>query len=209
MKITSIPIEIVLPEPKVPRSQGIHVSNIIRCIAASTGILKPSWAEELSLWDVRTITDPTAIIRISIGLAWEQYYIPEILGPLMGVVDHPGEMEVDGIYMTHDGESVSVIITDNAHPTTVVVHEVKATYKSVKTVGDLRGQWMWLAQLMAYCKGRGTRVTMLHVLFLCGTYIFPITPELRCWRIEFTEEEIERNWEMLMRYVEHSKEMGV
>ncbi len=197
-----------LPEPKTPRSRGLHVSGIIRCIATEAGILKPELADELSLVDVRTITDKVAILRINIGLAWEEHYIP-MLGD---VVDHPGEMSVDGCYMTHDGESTSVIITGSYHYA-LHVHEVKATYKSAKSVSNknttivdaaefkwLEGQWMWMAQIKAYCLASGTRYAFLHVLFLCGDYKYPITPRLEIWRIEFTQEEVDSNWETLMAY---------
>lgn len=117
---------------------------------------------------------------------------------MMGVVDHPGEMEVDGIYMSPDGESIATVFMDKAIS---VIHECKATYKSTKTVGDLTKQWMWLAQIMAYCKGANTTTAMLHVLFLCGDYKFPITPQLRCWKIEFTQDEIDTNWELLRNYM--------
>lgn len=192
-----------LPPSKTPRSEGTHVSSIIRCIATEAGILKPEWAEELSLVDVRTITDPTAILRISIGLAIEQYYIPEILLHY-GVVDHPGEKYYDGVYMTHDGEDESVIITLSEYNLSRKlrrrVHEVKATYKSTKTVGDLSSQWMWLAQLKAYCIAIGTRFAVMHCWFLCGDYKFPIKPQRVVWEIEFTQEELDENWTLLADY---------
>jgi len=205
MKTTEIPVIITLPESKVPRSEGLHVSSIIRCIATETGILKYEIADEVNLIDVREITDPVAILRISIGLAWEQYYIPEILGPLMGVVDHPGEMILDGVYMTHDGESVDLFVSDRQQSFEEIIHEIKATYKSTKTVGDLSTQWMWLAQIKSYCLAKGTNKAMLHVLFLCGDYTYPITPQLRCWLIEFTEEELMDNWSLLMAYKEEKE----
>lgn len=200
MIATEIEAPLWLPEPLVPRSVGVHLSSIIRCIATETGILRPEWAEELSLVDVRSITDPVAILRISIGLAWEQYYIPTILTPSMGVVDHPGEHYVDGIYCTMDGESTDVIITDRQSGLRQIVHEVKATYKSTKTVGDLGGQWMWLAQVKGYCKAAGTRHAIVHVLFLCGDYIFPIKPILKAWAVEFEQYEIDENWGTLTMY---------
>lgn len=193
---------ITLPKPKIPRSEGLHVSSIIRCIAMDTGILTPESAEDVQLIDVREITDPVALLRISIGLAWEQYYIPEILGPLMGVIDHPGEMILDGVYMTHDGESVELFVSERQQSFEEVVHEIKATYKSTRTVGDLNTQWMWLAQVKAYCLAKRTDKAMLHVLFLCGDYSYPITPQLRCWLIEFTSVELEDNWSLLMAYKE-------
>lgn len=194
MTVTELLISLSLPASKTERSKGVHVSGIIRCIATEHGILKPEWAEELSLVDARQITDPIAVLRISIGLAWEEWYIPT----LQDVIDHPGEMEVDGIYMTHDGESVSVIVKLDRHA--IVVHEVKATYKSTKTVGDLSNQWMWLAQIKAYCKGLNTRFARVHVLFLCGDYSYPIKPMLKVWEVEFSEEEIESNWDLLRDY---------
>jgi hypothetical protein len=187
------------------RSRGVHVSNIIRGIALEMGILKKELADEIELVDVREITDPVAILRISIGLAWEAWYIPQILSEQQGVVKHPGEMKVDGVYMSPDGESVDVIITPgNGHH--LRIHEVKATYKSTKTVGDLSGQWMWLTQLAAYCKGARTNHARIHVLFLCGDYKFPLKPELRIWDVEFTREEIDERWSLLKDYKKFKEE---
>jgi hypothetical protein len=187
---------LILPPPRIARSEGVHVSNIIRCIATKAGILKPEWADELSLTDARTITDPVAILRISIGLAWEEHYIPL----LPGVIDHPEEVCVDGVYMSKDGESLTTVVRNNKTRLEFAIHEVKATYKSTKTVGNLTSQWMWLAQIKAYCHSIGTLVAYLHVLFLCGDYSFPIRPVREVWRIDFTKDEIEDNWKLLMRY---------
>jgi len=203
MTVKEISIPLTLPPPKVARSKGVHLSAIIRCIAIEMGILKPEWIEESSLADSRTITDPTAVLRILIGLAWDQLYIPEILSH-EGVLDHPDEMCLDDVYMSPDGESISVIIT----PTTavgdrtrhIVIHEVKATYKSTKTVGDLTSQWMWLAQIKGYCKGAKTTFAVLHVLFLCGDYSYPITPVNKVWELEFTQKEIDENWDLMRDY---------
>jgi hypothetical protein len=204
MTISEIPVELYLPEPKTPRSQGVHVSNIIRCIAQESGILKPEWAEEISLVDVRTITDPVAIVRINMGLAWEAHYIP-MLGD---VLDHPGELQYDGIYMSPDGESVSVIVTDRNHGMQLVLHEVKLTYKSINTVcpprsKPLENQWMWMAQCKSYCKAMDTRFCNLHVLFACGDYSYPIRPIPKRWAIEFTQAEIDENWDLIRDYMKH------
>ena len=198
MIVTELEAPLYLPPPPVPRSPGIHVSNIIRCLAGETGILRPEWVEELSLADARTITDPVSILRINIGLAWEKHYIPM----LPDVIDHPGEMQYEGIYLTHDGESVSVIITESkGQRWELLVHEVKATYKSSRNVAkDLGGQWMWMSQIKAYCKAKATRYATLHTLFLCGDYSYPIRPQLKKWLIEFSQEEIDANWSLLMDY---------
>ena len=215
MNVTLVPLDLVLPEPLQPRSVGVHVSSLIRCIATETGILRPEWAEDLSLRDVRTITDPTVILRMSLGLAWEEWYLRQ----LPHVVDHPGEMQVDGIYMTHDGESLDLVASERGPSHRILaVHEVKLTYKSTKTVGDLSSQWMWIAQMKAYCKGLGTMRANLHVLFVCGDYTYPIRPRLgpiegvqTHWCVDFSQEEIDSNWGLLLEYKQHrlSQEEGV
>jgi hypothetical protein len=192
------PIE--LPESKTPRSEGVHVSSIIRCIATETGILKSEWAEELSLVDVRQITDPTAVLRINMGLAWEQHYIGTLMADF-GISDHSSELEVDSIYCSPDAEQVSVIITPGRRKKAVFrVHEIKLTYKSTKTVGDLSSQWMWLTQIKAYCRGLGTRFAVIHILFVCGDYTYPIKPVREVYEIEFTQEEIDDCWNLLRDY---------
>lgn len=213
MKTTLVPITLKLPPSAKPRSEGIHVSSLIRAIALETGVLDAKWAEDNSLTDVREITDPAAVLRISIGLAWEEWYIPQILSWMFGVVDHPGEMQVDGIFMTHDGEAIEVVLTIRGRQHVLALHEIKATYKSLNTVaprlvhpedhtlpGDLETQWMWITQCKSYCKALDTLVAYLHVLFLCGDYTMPITPMLLCWRIEFTEEERDREWDLVRDY---------
>ena len=193
--ITSL-YPLYIPEPIIPRSEGLHVSNIIRCLAMESGILRPEWCDELSLSDVRTITDPIAILRINIGLAWEEHYIPM----LRNVVDHPEELKLDGVYMSRDGESVSVIITPKGPQVRHTVHEVKATYKSTNTVGDLSSEKIWMMQIMAYLKASATRYAHFHVLFLCGDYSRPITPRMEVWELEFEQEELDDNWQLLTGY---------
>lgn len=206
MLVKEIPADVTLPDPVHARSDGVHVSGVIKCIAIETGVLDAKWTEDLSLVDASQedwwdSLDSAARLRISIGLAWEEWYLRN----LPGVVDHPGEMHVDGIYMTHDGESLDVLLTPRSKSYSLVLHEVKATYKSTKTVGLLESQWMWLAQTKAYCKGLRCLTAYLHVLFLCGNYKFPITPVLKVFRIDYTQEEIDDNWELMVDYVAHRK----
>ncbi len=201
MTIIEITPTLELPPPKQARSEGVHVSNIIRSIALKVGFLDKKWGDDLSLTDAREITDPKGILRMRIGLAWEEHLIPT----LCDVVDHPGEMELQGVYMTHDGESVDRVFT-GSRGYEVIVHEVKTTYKSSKKAADLKSQWMWLTQLKAYCKGLNTRYARIYILFLCGDYKYPIEPEYRVFEIEFTQEEIDSSWNTLVDYMNHRLE---
>lgn len=228
MIVTSIPVSLNLPPNDVPRSPGIHQSGIIRAIATEAGILKPEWEEDVSLVEVdsqewwRTLPED-AKTRICMGLAWEQWYIPT---QLPEVVDHPGEMLVDGVYMTPDGEELTTFILDTRPGWGLKLHEVKLTYKSINTVvgskkqewrrwdyeaynsaenpiGPLTSQWMWLAQTKGYCRGAGTRFVDLHVLFVCGDYSYPQRPIPYRYSIEFTQQEIDDNWELMTQYRDH------
>lgn len=207
MIVQEQPAPLFLPPSRTPRGQGVHLSSIIRCIATEAGILKPDIAEEVFLVDVREIKDPVAILRMSIGLAWEEWYIPTILSS-EGVIDHPGEVHIDGIYMNPDGESLSVIITSGQKVHKPVLHEIKATYKSTRTVGEMSGksEWLWRTQLQAYCKALNTTEAHLHVLFLCGDYSYPIRPLLKRFKIEFTKEELDMTWKLLTDYKDYHLE---
>jgi hypothetical protein len=198
MIVTPYPLTLTLPEPDTPRTQGVHISKLISMIATEMGILKPEYADDLDMLSIKEITDQVSILRMSIGLAWEEWYFSNVLSKL-GVIHHPGEMVIDDIYGTDDGQSLDVTVTQKLGFKTVV-HECKATYKSLNTVKNLDSQWMWLSQIKAYCKGRDTLHAMLHVLFLCGDYVFPITPQLRVWQLEFTQQEIDENWKLIRDY---------
>lgn len=206
MQITLIPSTIQMPAGGAPRSEGVHLSRIIRNIAVENGALKKEWVEDLSLVEVGSRQqewwdglDSASQLRMSIGLAWEEWYVNQ----LGNVVFHPGEMHVDGIYMTHDGESLDTIVSPSGPNLHLCCHEVKATYKSTKTVGNLDGQWLWLAQTKGYCKGLCTHVAYVHVLFLCGDYKYPITPQLKVWQIIYTPAEIDDNWDLIVGYLHH------
>lgn len=209
---------LLLPPSRYPRSPGVHLSGIIRCIATEQGILKPEWAEELSLVDIRTISDPVVIARICMGLAWEEWYIPT---QLPQVVDHPGETLLDGVYMTKDGEELVTLILDGSARYALKLHEVKCTYKSIKTVmgpdwqrwigrrfdtrrhtgiGPLTSQWMWLAQAKGYGKQAGTGLVDLHALYACGDYSWPMRPMAYVHHIEFTQDEMDLNWDLMVGY---------
>ena len=194
------------------RTVGVHLSSIIRNLAIENGLLKNEDMEELSLIDIRDLSklDIVSQLRMSIGLAWEQYYIPL----LPNVIDHPGEIELHGIYMTPDGKSISSVLIDLKRKYRRVVHEVKATYKSVKTTNgkdwiiqsgpggikhekEIRKNFMWMAQLKSYCVAENTNYAELHVLYLCSDYTFPIRPMLIRYYLTFTDQELENNMRVI------------
>lgn len=203
MHTSLVPVHLAYPQPRQPRSPGVHVSSLY------TGLFKPEYLEDLSLVDGGQAgwwerLDPVAKLRISMGLAWEEWYLPQ----LPGVIDHPGELCVDGIFLTPDGESLDVIKVNHTRRFELAMHEVKLTYKSVNKVAvDLSNQVLWVSQTKAYCYATDSLVAYIHPLFVCGDYTYPIRPRLGpiegkdyCYRIEYTREELVDHWMQLRAY---------
>lgn len=204
MLVEELEATLSLPPDRAPRSEGVHVSAILRSIAGRQGILRKEFVEDFSLVDLGdeewwASLDSVNRLRIAIGLAWEEWYVRT----LPHVLNHPGEMFVQGIYMTHDGESLDVIMSSRGPQYCLVLHEFKTTSKSTRTVGDLSSQWMWIAQAKAYCKGLGARIAFIHVLFLNGDYSYPMRPILKIFKVEFTQAEIDDNWELMVDYMKY------
>lgn len=203
MQTERIALDMPFPLSDAPRSQGVHISRAIRSMAIAYGI--KDWLEDVSLIEIPEDADAwwrgldqVAQLRISLGMAWEQYYLPLV----PGVLYQPGEVMVEGMFMTMDGQSITTVIKDNGKRLhRPAVHEVKLTYKSTKTVGDLTEEWMWLMQCKGYAKAIGARDVFLHVLYVCGDYMRPIQPQRHVWHITFTQAEVDEAWEQMISYV--------
>lgn len=188
------------------RSEGIHESAVLKNIAVLNGSLKPEYLDTLDLvergngsewWDN---LDQITQLRMAIGLAWEEWYIRT---QLPHVTHQPGEICIEGLYTTPDGESLEAICSERGGYE-LALHEVKTTGKSINTVGEnLLSQWMWLSQLKVNCKGLGTTLAYLHVLFLFADYSYPMHQQKRVYKIRFTQAEIDETWDIVTSFVRH------
>ncbi len=113
----------------------------------------------------------------------------------------PGEVvSEEGVYMSPDG----------VNPTEGAGEEYKATWMSSRGKGttpytDENGQpsekyLHWFLQMQGYAKHLHTTRFLLRVLHVNGDYTYPLGPQFLTHLIEFTEEEIEANWSMLIRF---------
>lgn len=145
---------------------------------------------------------PMDFQRVEIGLLFETT-LERALAEKFATV-RPGELVSDeGVFMTPDG----------VNPEKIAGEEYKCTYMSSRhgiaemvrdpETGDM--YWIpldkfihWFIQMKGYAKWLEIRKFILTVLFLCGDYTYPITPQFRQYEIEFTDEEVEENWTMLM-----------
>ena len=175
-----------LPEPQ-KRSDGIHLSGVLKYIAITTGMLKAGdedFEDEFPL-------------RMALGMAMECWF--QALWPEMSW--QPGEIAVDGVTGSMDG--YSNIQHPNMPPPAeeiCVVEEFKLTYKSSRERhGAITGEWLWMHQLMSYCYMLGTQYGRLHVVWLNGAYekVRLGEPRYCVYLVKFDERELVQNWKMI------------
>lgn len=165
MQATLVPRRIPFPQGAAPRTPGVHLSGLLKSMAVEYGFLDKQWVDDLKLVEVEgsgeawwNSLDDASQIRMALGLAWEQWYLPQV----PGVLHQPGELEVEGIYMSRDGESLDVVMAERKQKHIVALHECKVTSKSINTVGDLNffsaKNWLWTTQIACYCVAPSTKI---------------------------------------------------
>lgn len=169
-----------------PRSSGTHLSQILKHIAVKIGVFRDDddAEEKVSWFGVNGFT-LAAIMRIALGLAWEDWLSKQLAELLPGFMYHFGEVERDGIIGTPDGFD-----TD-----TMTVHEFKVTWRGSRK--GVEGCWYWLAQVKAYCHMLGVCKAVLWVYYVNGDYTWS-GPRFVRYDLEFTKEELEGNWRMIL-----------
>ena len=192
--------------PQAPRTQGVlHLSDIYKRIMIRRDPVRfdPS--------------KPMDLLRVEIGLLFESV-LERALAAKFSTV-RPGELvSAEGIYMTPDGA--------NPMFETGAGEEYKATYmscgKGIKETVLARGVWTdrplkkfehWFLQMMGLAKHLFVNLFLLRVLFINGDYqwhkrinpltgkeeSYPTGPLLKSYRCEFTDDEIDENWDLLLR----------
>jgi hypothetical protein len=116
----------------------------------------------------------------------------------------PGEVVSDeGVYMSPDG----------VNPILLAGEEYKATWMSSRLgVTDEYGQPLpkflhWFIQMRGYAKWLDVRDFVLRVFFVNGNYRHKegdpeSGPHFKSYRIQFTDQEVDENWRMLIRHAQ-------
>lgn len=214
MRVTEEDFQLRLPRDS-HRSRGLHLSDILRDLALKIGVLAAKF-------DTPIVDEGSETIQI--GLAWEDYLAKY---QHVDVEFHPGELLYEGIAMSPDGIGVETVedLTDVVIDDAWVLWEYKATRKSSRDFKEMirlksKKVLMWLWQIQAYRhamnmtvvpSGCACRVAKLGVMFLNGNYSKDFDdpesrPTYKLFRLEFTQEELDNNWEMIMS---HARSMGV
>lgn len=175
--------------PDPVRSPGVHVSSIIRHIATKSG-----------LYTFEAQQDDMGL-RVLIGMGWEAMCVRLY----EQVLWQPGELECDEVYLSPDGLGRSGDNDDwciDEFKYTGLSRRVKGgKEKQHKRITDML-MWMW--QVMSYCYAMErtyevpVRYARLHVCWSRGDYSYPQVEQYVRYLVRFEEEELQRNWNMLM-----------
>lgn len=187
--------------PVSNRTPGVHLSSIIRYIM---GREKAAYREkETTLEEIGKRNS-----RFAMGMAWEHllsWAISQVFPNESRVLI--GELEQDGIIMTpdHVGLNEALYLIDG-----FVVEEWKATWRSskhAKTDAEFAENFKsWIWQLASYCRAIGSNEGLIRVLYVMDDYSFNAVCKPYCWRVTFTDEDLDKNWEMILT---NGRDMGV
>ncbi len=178
MKITKLDEE--FPWTVVPRSEGLHLTDIISDILLTLSLSK-KYDED---------ADPR--LQYEKGYLWEV-----VLSHAFGekIIYQVGEVELDGIICSPDGASWD----DSGN---AVVEENKCTAKSSKRSPDENIDWMM--QVKGYCKVLQSTSCIFRV-FHHAEIMWNPDGCYNVWKLDFTQTEIDENW---LAIVNHAKAKG-
>ena len=111
------------------------------------------------------------------------------------------EVELDGILASPDG-----IGEDPLGEVPMVLEEYKFTWKSDKNLPT--ENWAWMTQTKSYCRMLDTSVVVMRIAYIMGDYRGSGTRN-KAYRIQFTEEELWQNWEMVVKHAEEMREKAL
>ena len=155
------------------RSEGMHVSTVITDLCQRLGYFEGDLPPNQLWMELGNALEDSMVLRLQ--QEFPDRYI------------QPGELELDGLFGTPDLYDIE----DDAD------EEIKLAWMSAKQEPDGQKMWRYWVQVKAYCKMIGTNVGRLRVCFVNGDYSTP-GPAYRFWEQEFTDEELDENWAMLV-----------
>lgn len=177
MIITEIPS--ILPEEfsmdTHERSPGLHLSDILNSMMAATGK-----NTDIGWDDAATFAAGFFWERVLRYVLLQARYEQKHLTPC-------GELEMDGVFITPDVMDVK----DWVH------EENKLTWKSSNNDPHSYYRYWW--QVKAGCRVLETTKARLRVYHVNGDYRGS-GPQWKNWEAEFTEQEIEENWSMVLNH---------
>ena len=171
-RVVTITDLVLSSEQLAPRSNGIHVSAVIRHMSKAIGRQKEN-----------DFTDEDLNMFASVGRMFETQLAAAMCPPPR--YERIGEIECDGIIGSPDA-----IDTKEWS-----VQEYKANFSSATKPIESKIEYFW--QMKAYCYMLSMCRASLFVFYPGGTWR-PPTPIFKCWDILFSPSELKENWDMIL-----------
>lgn len=183
MKITTLDEPFVPLGSGLPRSPGLHLTDVMKEIEIDMGWRKKGWEHD------------QLYMAAEIGFMWE-----ELLSFVFAerFAHRIGETSLDGIIGSPDGVGL-----DPEDENKLILEEYKCTWSSAKRCPS--EVWKYLVQIKSYCHMLNLDTCIMRVLYLMGFYDGQ-GPVYRVSRFEFEEEELEMNWQMITQKAEEMRE---
>jgi len=178
-----------------PRSKGLHLTTVIRSIEKELG------------WDYKGKGFEDQDLTMEVGFWWEDM-IAMVMAERLSA-GRPGEVVKDGIIGSPDavGPNPGLITAEGkvlVKPSSeVILEEYKFTWKSSRN--KITDDWYYVTQGKSYCYMCGLTKCLWRVCYCMGDYRGSGPIYRQCF-VEFTEEELYLNWQMILG---HAKEKGM
>lgn len=177
--------------PSVPRSHGVHVSAVNRALGIAAGKLSDADADDFPF---DRFTETSYPLLPALGVGWEEFRASHYGHDQL--IWQPCELHRDGIFGTPDG-----LLWEDETEDFSCFWECKYSTKKLQGIGSL---WMYLKQGLCYCAmsktslGRQISRVTYDICFALGDYSRPYKPVGMTTKVEFTLQEIETWWEIVL-----------
>lgn len=217
MKVVEIEHGLVLAAnaPGFVRSPGLHMSELYG------SLFKERDPKRYDKKDAKGEDAPFDVTVMEEGMAFEQWLEPQLRSRLFG--DRPGEFFTQhdreckefgrpfaiGMPVCACGAGVAYSPDWLFDEDELVLGEFKRTKYTLRNAPFDPKFDKWMCQMKAYCFHLQTNIARLFVLFINGDYSYKPPDgdeQIKAWQITFTDQELQRNWLMLLR---HGKKKGL
>lgn len=182
-------------DSKGRRPSGLHVSGLVRAAF-----------KNLFATEKKAIEGEQEFVRSMAGFLWEramEYAFTEYMQAERKPKLYQSLVEKalpDGRIVTGTPDGVR----DDC------IEEYKATWRSMRKWSEdpEREFWMWMAQVKAYCYMTGLKKARFFIFWVNGDYSYKTGrgPQVTTCEMEFTDDELQENWDMLIAHAGSAKE---
>ncbi len=190
MLVERVEEEFPFPLDRLVRPSGLHVGRIIHDIIYESGMFNFRQKNN------NDNDDTSKYMQFTKGFLWE-----EVLSLAFGNrhVRRPPAICVDNIWCSPDGVSTGA---DGV----MQLEEYKCTVKSCDK--DFAENVAWVMQVKAYCYAMNLRRVVFRVLHLVGNRKNNWIPTYAVYHLEFTPQELNENWQMLLNHAQRKGMFG-